>query len=381
MADAAAKVIQPNLDKIDSAQQLMTLKDDRERYPFDSWVPLLDPSSLQRLLTRGWRIQAKDADAVAAKMTADTSKITPAVLKFVSQWCSDEVKRSIFDAEITATETTRRRQGLLELGHAGEPASLKALETAVALELAEEPLSLSHVRMSGDYLLKRRPSEKLFPVARTLLRSEARYDILAGIRMADSLGSRGSRPGLEAPPALDGQPDPCRGTQGGCGHPRDFGSCGRSGSRRQVGEAASCAGVGRLRAMASTPRSHASFAAAVCVVLLLGGLLAGCGGRSRPARRRCPSRRVATRTPGPASGTSVGRSVSRVMPTCMRATCTRVTVARSRRWMPAGSRAGGASVTRPPACSTACATRATVCPWPRSSASAMDRRSCWPSTT
>ena len=196
VAEAAAAVLRPHLQDVPSSEWLMTLQDDRRRYPLEAWVPLLDPEYL-RGLSRRDRFPVEEADPLARKLVAGPAAPAPAVLGFVKASCSTDLQREVFDRELRSGDPARRRAAsdLLD-PHRGSPASAGALEAAVAAELALSTPERWAVRRFGRMLLGARPSEALFPVARMLLAATAEADIMAGIDIADALGREDLIPAL-----------------------------------------------------------------------------------------------------------------------------------------------------------------------------------------
>jgi hypothetical protein len=195
VSDTAAVMLRAHMEEVPS-QQIVQLRSDPIRFPLEIWLPHVSAAHATWLARQLPGLPASQADKTAVALSAKGVTINVATLNFILQRVSLEVQVTIFDRLLTSTSAARRGQALGVLGLGGRPATAKALETLLELEMAHTPLELSRLRVAGQFLLARRPSEKLFPVARLLLASKARKDITAGIAIADSLGREDLLPAL-----------------------------------------------------------------------------------------------------------------------------------------------------------------------------------------
>lgn len=186
--DAVAAVLVPHLDEVE-ARRLFELVGDRKRYPIELWLPRVEVTSAHWMRRQLGQYHPQVADESTRRMTRDPAKITGPVLRFALTYASPALQQEVVDALLGSEDEARREMAVGMLEGDGKPASPEVIEALVAAEVKREPVDPVRLRRAGEMLLARRPTGKLFPVARLLLAATERDQILAGIRMADSLGS------------------------------------------------------------------------------------------------------------------------------------------------------------------------------------------------
>ena len=166
--------------------------------PLETWVPLAPARIFRRQVPAAWeplRVSG-EVDRVARALTADPSTMSDAVLAFVPWIASDAVQREVFDRMLSSGAAAVRGRAIGRLSRGGTPASPEGLEAARASILDEAEPEVWEARMLAQRLLELRPSADVFPLVRIVLGGENRYDVLAGIEQAKSLGQEALVPDL-----------------------------------------------------------------------------------------------------------------------------------------------------------------------------------------
>ena len=147
-------------------------------------------------------ISTQEADAAVKALSRDPKEVTATILDFAKRYASQAVKQDVVDRMLLSKDRDTRQRAIdAQHPRTAEIASLAALEGALKHVLADAPPDIEQVEALARRVLKLRPSEKLFPAARLLLADSDRIAVLAGIRIATSLGREDLVPALT--PHLD----------------------------------------------------------------------------------------------------------------------------------------------------------------------------------
>lgn len=163
------------------------LVDYREYIPLASWIPFAEPL-FRRPGTGAPNIPVEDADAAAYRLVEDPKQFNAAVLGFLRTKCSPLARRSVLEQLVAATRGPDLARMVADLTLSGEPVTPVILEQKLLDLMKAEDADIGNVARLADLVARTRPSEKLFPVVLRLLESNDKLGILAGARVAKSLG-------------------------------------------------------------------------------------------------------------------------------------------------------------------------------------------------
>lgn len=152
-------------------------------FPPETWIPLASPDGIGHLSS----LPPERRDEVARALVRDPAGINASVLRFVREQASRDVARDVFDRLLVSGDERLRGLVLEAVDLAGKPASLAAIEEALAHLLAAEDPDLEQLARAAHVVLNLDPSESLVPAAARLLRGDGRAAVLTGIELARSL--------------------------------------------------------------------------------------------------------------------------------------------------------------------------------------------------
>ncbi len=159
----------------------------RELIPLESWVPLatslFDGSGRTSIA-----IPTDAADAAAYRMAADPAIVNDAVLGFMRMKCSSIARQSVLEKIVAECRGKDLARTLNDLGRDGAPVTLEILEARLLDLLKAGDADIGNLAALAEKVARAKPTEKLFPAVLRLLQSGEKRGILAGSRVAKSLG-------------------------------------------------------------------------------------------------------------------------------------------------------------------------------------------------
>jgi hypothetical protein len=167
-----------------SESYYLQLAQQPELIPLECWVPLCTPGQQPRREV----VNREDADRAARRMVADPGKVNIAVLEFIRDRTTDQVKRELLTGLVETSSRKLLSQVLYVLRDHEGTVSPEVLEKRLGELLEGEAPSLVDVARLTTMLSHVAPSERLFPAAKFLLASGDREAILVGARVAENLG-------------------------------------------------------------------------------------------------------------------------------------------------------------------------------------------------